>query len=106
MSGLMTCPTILASGSAACWMMEAASSISCRTCSDRRDVEQHTARAFHAALFEQRAADGFLRGLDARLVPRETPMPMTARPVWDITVRTSAKSTLTCPVVVITSAMP
>ncbi len=41
-----------------------------------------------------------------RLAPLATPMPITARPMWPITVRTSAKSTLTSPGIVITSAIP
>src|SRR5881296_1048068 len=42
----------------------------------------------------------------ARLAPCATPIPITARPMWPMTARTSAKSTLTSPGIVMTSAMP
>src|SRR5437016_4105736 len=88
-------------------MIEEASVTSCR---DRLPPPVMFSRTPRAPSIEPSSSSGLeiarWVASTARLAPCATPIPMTARPMWPMTVRTSAKSTLTSPGTVMTSAMP
>ena len=72
-----------------------------------RDVHEDAVRAGQVDVLEQRARHRRPRPRSARGLRRSpTPEPIIAMPISDITVRTSAKSTLIKPGRVISSAMP
>ena len=73
----------------------------------RGDVDQHAARAGEVDVLEQRALHRLLAPPAARDRRRSAVAePIIAMPTSPITVRTSAKSTLTRPGLLMTSAMP
>ena len=83
MSGLITCPTMmLAWGSAASRMIEAASSTSWRERLGPPVMFNSTPLAPSTLPSSKRGLEmAFCDASTARLVPRETPIPITARPV-------------------------
>ena len=71
------------------------------------DVDQHAARAVDRDVLEQRARDRRAARRPRRgSRPRPTPVPISARPISFMIVRTSAKSRLMRPWTVIRSEMP
>jgi hypothetical protein len=70
------------------------------------EVEQDGLGALEAAFFEQRAFDGGAGGVAGGIGPPAVAVPMMAKPMPSMMARTSAKSRLISPGVVMMSLMP
>ncbi len=97
---------MLASGSTTAEIVSAASIISCRPI-DGPPVKLSSSPLAPSIVVSSKGLDmACLAAAIARPSPEPTPMPIRAEPAFDITVFTSAKSTLIRPGIIMTSEMP